>query len=186
MPAQLNALAAAWASSNPNLLRQSGSDDGDTRLSAEMIELRHRVEREVMAGSLRAPELLQPPLLEKPFEEAVEILKGQLAGKGEWRRLLQLLDDRTSPARPGMFPPAQDDLAAAVRAFIAGQNMEPAEQWRDALLSYKTVLRCTSDHAPIKKAAERVKALTKEHPEAVPAPTLIPSASLHVSPFPAP
>ena len=186
MPGQLNGLAAAWATSNPNLLRQQFPDDGDQRFATEMTELRRRVERDVIAGSLDAPELVQAPLAGKPLEEAIESLKGQLAKIGEWRRLLQIIEAQTGQTRTNVFAPPQDDLATSVRAYIAGQNMELAELWRDALQSYKTVLRCTSAYAPIKEAAESVKRLTKEHPEAVQAPaaTPAPPAPPHVSPTP--
>ena len=64
-------------------------------------------------------------------------------------------------------PMPEPAFAELERAFFAGQNFELAEQWSDAMQSYKTVLRSANEHVPIKAAAERLKVLTKEHPEAV-------------------
>jgi hypothetical protein len=47
----------------------------------------------------------------------------------------------------------------ALRSYLAGQNLELAEQWSDAAAAYKRVLLCTSDLAPVADAAERLKAL---------------------------
>ena len=52
-----------------------------------------------------------------------------------------------------------------------------AEQWAEAMQSYKAVLRSASPRAPIKPAAERIKILAKEHPEVskIPAPAARPN-----------
>ena len=45
----------------------------------------------------------------------------------------------------------------------------------DAIQAYKAVLRSTGERVPTKPAAERLKALVKEHPEAAaPAPANLP------------
>jgi hypothetical protein len=168
---QLNVLAAAWASSSPNLLvRQNYGDSVDLRFASEIGTLRKRIERDVLARVLRAPELNQPPLSELAPEVAMEKLGDQFAEKGEWRRLLQLLEANAGQGRFDGSPARDGDLSSAVRAFLAGQNFELAEQWADAVLSYKTVLRAASDRAPVKQAAERLKELNKQHPEAFTAP----------------
>jgi hypothetical protein len=171
LASQLNALAAAWASASPNLLiRQNYGDSGDLRFATEIGGLRQRIERDVLARILRAPELNQPPLAELAPEAAIEKLGDQFAEKGEWRRLLQLIETRAGQGRYDGSPPRDGDLASAVRAFLAAQNFELAEQWADAVLSYKTVLRTPSERAPVKQAAERLKELNKQHPEAFTAP----------------
>ncbi|MES2573040.1 MAG: hypothetical protein V4710_23660, partial [Verrucomicrobiota bacterium] len=63
--------------------------------------------------------------------------------------------------------PGSADLLQALRAFFTAQNLELAEQWTDAVRSYKAVLRSSSERAPIKAAAERLKVLAKEHPDVV-------------------
>jgi hypothetical protein len=130
--------------------------------------LRLRAEREIIAHTLKAFELTKPPLSEQPTNEAVEALCDQLAQKREWRRLLQLLDTRDilnpMEGRYGRAP--ADDSATAIRAYFVAQNFELAEMWKDAADSYRSVLRSTSQRAPIAEAAERLKKLIKEHPEA--------------------
>jgi hypothetical protein len=186
---QLSALAAAWAVSSPNLLRANPYENttvtGDVRLAKELAELRRRAERHILAETLRLPELLQPPLAEKSLDEAIEVIITQMAGKEEWRRMLQVVEARSGQNRNNYFPGGDVDLAGALRAYIAGQNMELADQWVEAMQSYKTVLRSTSERAPTKQAAERVKVLASEHADLFkPAPPATPPAT--GAPAPAP
>jgi hypothetical protein len=77
--------------------------------------------------------------------------------------LLQFAEARAG--RRGEEAGVESELATALRAFLAGQNLELAEQWEDAMQSYKSVLRCTHELAPTRVAAARVVALTKGHPD---------------------
>jgi hypothetical protein len=128
-----------------------------------------RAEREIIAHTLKAFELTKPPLSEQPANEAIEALCDQLAQKQEWRRLLQLLETRASlspgEGRYGRVAPP-DETTTAIRAYLVAQNFELAEMWKDAAESYRAVLRSTSQRAPVSEAAERLKRLVKEHPEA--------------------
>jgi hypothetical protein len=127
-----------------------------------------RAEREIFAQTLRAFELTRPPLSEQPTNEAIETLCNQLAQKREWRRLLELLDTRAmlNPMEGRYGRPQGDETATAIRAYFVAQNFELAEMWKDAADSYRSVLRSTSQRAPITDAAESLKKLIKEHPEA--------------------
>jgi hypothetical protein len=172
---QLNALAALWNGTNPQLVRQGFQDSSDARFAMELNKLRQRIERDILARTLNAPELLKPPLADLSTDESLDKLSAQLSANRDWRRLLQLTNARMTQNQFMPSNSADLDLAGALRAFIAGQNMELAEQWADAVQSYKSVLRCTNERAPTRDAAERLKALTKSHPEAFPPATAIPA-----------
>ena len=167
---QLRALAAAWTGANPQFLQQNYIDDSDTRFSTELTGLRQRIERDVLAKSLRAPELNQPPLASLAPDAALDKLSAQFAAGGEWRRLLQLTEARGLQNRFTGLLPRDSDLTTALHSYLAAQNFELAEQWSDAVQSYKLVLRSTSELAPIKESADRLKALAKGHSEAFSAP----------------
>jgi hypothetical protein len=168
--AALSVLSNAWRTKSLSLLQNfEGTNSRATSAFApELTSLRLRAEREIIAHTLKAFELTKPPLSEQPTNEAVEALCDQLAQKREWRRLLQLLDTRDilnpMEGRYGRAP--ADDSATAIRAYFVAQNFELAEMWKDAADSYRSVLRSTSQRAPIAEAAERLKKLIKEHPEA--------------------
>lgn len=165
---QLNILGAAWSSGNPGLLaQQDRSGEGGLVGSAfakELAALRSRAERDILAGVLKAPELNAAPLANLAPDAAIEAFCDGLAKAGEWSRLLQVLQSR--PPTPGQpYGRAEDETVSALRSFFTAQNLELAEQWRDAADAYKSVLRCTGARVPVKPAAERLKALTKEHSE---------------------
>ena len=170
---QLNLLTAAWGSASPATLLQLEQIGGAGAIRAtfanEVAAVRSRVERDVLARALKAPELNSPPLANQAPAAAVETFCDDLARRGEWRRLLQILQMRPPPqVQP--YGREESETVSALRSFFAGQNLELAEQWVDAAQAYKAVLRSTGERIPTKPAAERLKALTKEHPEAVAAP----------------
>jgi hypothetical protein len=164
----LSSLAAAWRAGDPQLLHRgsSGADEVNGPYKAELQAVQAQVERDIMSRVLAAPELNEPPLASEPTEAALNQLVAQLSAKGEWRRLLRLVELRQSIETGRNFQ-RPDDLSVAIREFLAGQNFETAELWIDAIRSYKSVLTSTSEVAPIKAAAERLKALAVEHPETV-------------------
>ena len=165
----LSTLAAAWSSGSFALLQQERSGEGAIARSSfanEFSFLKKRIERDVLSRVLRAPELNVAEAQDLAPDMAIENLCDDLAKRGDWRRLYELVEARTRiQNRDGVGRP-NDETANALRAFFAGQNFELAEQWSDAIQSYKSVLRCASERAPIKPAADRLKVLSKEHPEA--------------------
>jgi hypothetical protein len=168
--AALSAIFNAWRTNSLPFLQNVDSAylAGASAFSPELTSLRLRVEREIIAHTLKAFELTKPPLSEQPANDAIEALCDQLAQKREWRRLLQLLETRGSlnPAEGRYGRPAVDETATAIRAYFVAQNFELAEMWKDAADSYRSVLRSASQRAPIAEAADRLKKLIKEHPEA--------------------
>ena len=136
-----------------------------------MNDLHQRVQRDIVSRTLHAPELLQAPLAERPLEKALDALARNFSNAREWRRLLVLLESRSSANvfPNGSRPRAGDDIAA-IRSYLAGQNFELAELWPDAILAYKAVLSTGAELGPIKDAVERLKVLAKEHPEGLDPP----------------
>ena len=118
----------------------------------------------MLSRALGVPELNAPPLSEKPADAALDAVTDGLAEKGEWRRLYEMLKARAALQTNGGRR-SEDDALMALRSFFTAQNLELAEQWPEAVQSYKAVLQCASPRAPIKPAAERIKVLVKEHPE---------------------
>ena len=163
----LAALAVAWVAPGggfTNADRYPESPFRDPTFAATLRTLRQRIERDVLSRHLRAPELNAPPLVSLEIDPALDALADELAAKGEWRRLLSLLESRVNLlAARGRGAP--DDAITALRAFFAAQNLESAEQWADAAQTYKEVLRSSIPRAPTAAAAEKLKALTKAHPE---------------------
>ncbi len=180
LASQLNMLAAAWASASPVLLQQQerygGGESARGSYAKELAELRRRIEREVLAQVLKAPELNAPPLAEKPPDAAIAAFCADLAQRGEWRRLLQVLQAQPPNPLQQQYGRMENESVAALRSFFAAQNFELAEQWPDAVQAYKAVLRATGENIPVQPAAERLKTLMKEHPEAAAAPALSPES----------
>lgn len=162
----LTSLTNAWRTASPALLQQERH--GEIRLAggslqAELQIIRERIERDTLSRSLRIPELLKPPLSEQKPDIALESFADQLAAQSDWRRLYRILEARAA-LRGYNGGSSPDDTLPSIRAFISGQNLELAEQWMDARMAYKEVLRATSERAPVKAAAERLKVLDREHP----------------------
>ena len=181
----LNALSSAWLSLNPTFLQADAQrSSGSSRFAAgtpianplakEINALRKRIERDILVKGLNVPELAAPPLSDLPADAAIEAFCDNLAKQGEWKRLMTFLQ-----ARAAVSPVAaqhHDEALQAIRAYFIGRNFETAEQWADAIQSFKTVLRSTSGRAPIKEASERLKTLTKEHPDVTPPQPVVPPA----------
>jgi len=166
---RLTALGAAWKSDDLNRLAnefslRGGAEDG--ALSEDLGNLRDRAERDVLSKSLNAPELLQAPLESQPLAKALESLLAKLAAGGEWRRALRIMEAQAGLEQMSGGAPRKFEAIGAVRSYLAGQNFELAELWTDAAAAYKAVLAAV-DGAPVEEAADRLKALTNEHPEEV-------------------
>ena len=174
---RLSALAAAWKDDDLHGLanqisRQSRPEEA--AWSEDLAGVRDRAERDILSRVLKAPELLQAPFLNQSVSDAVAGLLGQLTAGGEWRRALQILESQSAlDPEPGASP-RRSEAITAQRSYLAGQNFERAELWTDAAAAYKTVLTATVDGIPIKEATERLRALTKEHPEEVKAARALP------------
>ena len=172
--AELEKVRSAGRTGNFGAIDASQESDLQHASAVEMKVirgLRIRIERVALGQTLGAPELAQPPLSDMPLAAALETLYDGLERTGVWKRCLRMLELRASPAFPGITSQRSKDAAVSIRAFLGGQNFEAAEQWADAASAYKTVLRRAVERTPITEAAERIKTLKKEHPEAIAAAT---------------
>lgn len=168
----LRELQKVWEMSRPQTIARAGQILGaghrepPTAFSKEFTSLRNRVLRVAYANAFKAPELIKAPYADKEPEDAVDTFCEDLAQRAEWRRLLDILQLRSTGAaqRSGQ---KEDETISAIRFYLAGKNSELAEQWADAVQAYKNVLRSAASRAPIQAAAESIKAIAKAHPEAV-------------------
>ncbi len=162
----LRELQRAWAMNNVQALLQQEQMLSFTQrdipavFGKEFSALRKRISRIVYSGALKTPEINAAPYAEKETEAAIQSFCDDLAQRGEWRRLFD-----TFQLRQAVDQKYNDDMSA-ISSFLTGKNSELAEQWLDALLAYKNVLRSTAKRAPIQAAAERIKEISKAHPEA--------------------
>lgn len=162
----LTTLSEAWKSGDTKIIFDRNRPTGDIRsvtFDKELGALRSRIEHELLGRALNAPELSTPPLAEMETTAALKSLFDSLAQRGDWSRLLEVLQ-----ARHRIVMGGEEGAIAALRSFLTGKNFELAEQWAEAVLAYKAVLRSTAEYSPIKAAAERLKAIAKEHPDAFP------------------
>ena len=168
----LRELQRAWATNNPQTILRLDQQfimtqrEPPAAFKKEIAALRSRILRTLYATTFNAPELNAAPYLDKEPDAAVEVFCDDLVQRGEWRRLLDILQLRTSVVaqRSGQ---KEDEAIPAIRSYLAGKNSELAEQWADAVLAYKTVLRSTATRAPIQAAAESIKVIAKAHPKAI-------------------
>lgn len=124
--------------------------------------LSKRFLRILYAKTFKAPELTTAPYTDKDPEAAVEAFCDDLAKQCEWQRLLYILSSRAkSLGKP------ETDLITVIHSYLEGKNFELAEQWTDAVLAYKRVLRSADLRAPIQAATDSIKAIIKTHPEAI-------------------
>lgn len=162
----LGSLAATWRGDRLEMLRPNLTEVPPV-LMQETIGLVSRVQRDLLAEFCQAPEINKPPLAALPTDQALQGFADQLASQGLWHRLLQFSEARNTADRNLSGFLADPDLAASIRSYIAAQNFELAEQWAQAVWSYKAAVRSTSPRAPVKECAVRLKELGKRHPEAV-------------------
>ena len=165
---QLSALAAAWGNDDLRRLTVEGFGGGspeDAATGEDLASLRERAERDILSRALKAPELVQAPFESQPLGKAIDGLLGKLTADGEWRRALPIIEAQSALEQTRGAVSQRMQAGLAVRSYLAGQNFELAELWTDAAVAYKAVLAAALDGTPVREAADRLKALAKEHPE---------------------
>ena len=160
---QLSALAAAWSSEDLNLVAE-GDLQGGAGEDAGLAALRERIMREMVIRSIDAPELDLAPFADRSLGAAIEAFLSKLAAEGKWRRMLEVFKTESIFKRIHGLTPRAPREAAAVRSCLAGHSLEAAGLWTEAAAAYKSVLASVIDNGPVADAADRLKALAKEHP----------------------
>ena len=166
-PAQhLFVLASAWSGEDLNLLAVENQYE-ESEEDAGILALRDRIERELLSRSFDAPELIQAPFGNQPLGEAIERLLSTQVAERKWLRVLQAFRMENMYRQLRGMTPRNQAATFAVRSYLTGKSFEAAGMWTQAAAAYKSVLAAVSGLAPVVDAADRLKALAKEHPEAV-------------------
>lgn len=170
---ELRQIATLWSSEGVTMPMNRLPDiETTTAWSADLAALRTRAFRDSLAKTLQAPELLRAPLSGLPPEQAVRQLAREHFAKAEWLRLHTLLSTAGAIfARAGL---SDGDEVRAIKSYLTGQNMERAEQFTEAAAAYRSVLSCIGELVPVDAAADRLKALKREHPESLNGPAAPP------------
>ena len=168
----LRELQERWSNNSPVEIAQrvqrlsANRRQSPVAFQKEFAALRNRVTCIIYASKYKIPELTTAPYADKDPEAAIEALCDDFSKRGEWRRLLDILQTRALAAARGSVP-KEDETITAIRSYLVGKNLELAEQWADAVQAYKSVLRSPVPRAPIQAAADSIKAIAKAHPDAV-------------------
>ena len=165
---QLENLRNLWVSGHAVSLTRSGMEfgrSGQGWCRDAVDTLQKRIVVQTAATTLKLPQLTEASLADQTLPEALNKLAAEFAEKAEWRKtydILQFLDSNN----PMGWPPGGGHRHRGIASYLAGLNFEMAEQWPQAVQSYHDVLRSVAGLNPTKEAAERLKALRREHPEA--------------------
>lgn len=153
-------LAEAWSATDLEMLRQvrGVAAAEDVTFYAPLQVLVARVERDILAAELNLPELTKEPLASMAPDAAMEALCDALASRGEWRSLLRFVEARLGNS-PGRQDPGLRDSAAAIKAYLIGQNQELAGLNAEAAAYYRQTLATLAARGPTREAVARLKAL---------------------------
>lgn len=175
---ELRQIAALWNADSPQPISSQAWRQGqpDRAWSADVDTLRKRAVREALASRLQLPELLQPPLNALSPARAVRQHGRDLFAKGDFARVQSLLAQSSlvfTEERVG----GETEEMRGLKLFLTAQNLERAEQFADAVRIYRDVLSCIGELVPSDAAAERLRTLKREQPDAFKSlPNLPPSA----------
>jgi len=143
------------------------SGDVPHRWSSATREVRRQLILRVIGVSTGLSDLGQPKegeaidaMLLRVADEAVK--------KGDWRRVLAVLDALRRYAYSNSQPPLW--LAGEIdsaQTFLAARQYEDAGEFAFAMSHYRAVLRNTGKHVPVKEASDRLAVLRKDHPELI-------------------
>lgn len=164
---ELRQIAALWNADSPQPISSQAWRQGqpDRVWTADVDALRKRAVREALASRLPLPELLQPPLNALPPAKAIRQYGRDLFAKGEFARVQSLLAQSSlvfSEERVG----GETEEMRGLKLFLTAQNLERAEQFADAVRIYRNVLSCIGELVPSDAAAERLRTLKREQPDA--------------------
>lgn len=87
--------------------------------------------------------------------------------KGDWLTVWKTLHAfRTIQFSENRDPKWLASDIEGIALFLAGQNLEKAEQYTDAVRAYRRVLLLTGDHLPLQETTASLTSLQKKYPEA--------------------
>ena len=157
-----NLMMAAEAVKHGDFTRTNRALLGGFDHHPRIPELRQQLATRLMAGILDAKGEMAP----RPAETAKQLahrLADDARERKAWARLREILE------APTRYPTLTDTFAysdtAAVRSFMAGQNMEDAAVWQEAASSYIAALKTGSTFIPTDTIKQRLDLLRREHPQ---------------------
>lgn len=138
-----------------------GGNNGDTEFAPMREELLLQILPDYLDTGKSYP--LQPH--ETPKSYFLRVIQ-ESREKGDWPTTWKALEGyRTYAFSSGQTPGWLSADIQGISQFIIAQNYERAEQYVDAVRSYKRVLGQAGQNLPVEEATKRLNALKKDHPE---------------------
>jgi hypothetical protein len=129
---------------------------------SKVVELRSALTMRLAAAMLRA-DGAQAPRAGEGLREFVQRLATDALQRKDWQRLRKVLE--TPGEIPGQNDVVQWSDSQAVRAFVAGHNLDEVGVWAAAVASYVEAVNYGSAFAPIEEIKQRLVTIRREHPE---------------------
>jgi hypothetical protein len=148
------------------LIQEPGMRTTKSGWPAQLQAVRERLYRQWFCRRAETPELMQAPLAELSLRKAIETRAAALHREANWTKLLRLLTTQQGLTDGARLRSDGEDLQG-LKTFLTAQNLEKAELYAEAAQAYRRVLGCIGDYVPIEAAADRLRALRKDHPEAL-------------------
>jgi hypothetical protein len=148
--------------------------NGGHRWRDEVSEARVRLARQAIATQLQEPEIQRAPLDVAALEKTISQHADDAAKQHDWLKTYKILMICARDNRFGRNQIAEE--IDGITDYFAAQRLEKAEQWPEAIRTYQNILRRMGDRLPVAEATERLRAIKKEHPEAVAATPAQPTA----------
>lgn len=160
---RLESILSVWNTAKVSGFKEIAENFGErSKYKRQIDRLQEYAYRAILTSKLNLPELLRPPLSDVPINLALESTAVAAAKARDWKKcfeISQLVGTRESEERK-----------EAIRMYLAGRQLEVANDFGDAIANYVTVIRMVNDHGPTTECIERLKELGKSHPEAFPKP----------------
>jgi hypothetical protein len=128
--------------------------------SAQIDAVRNRLFEKTLASIVNSKDLKLGATAENPAK-AVETFVAQAVQKNDWSMALRVME-----AMQQLMDRNFESSVRSIRAYLAGQNLEKFQQFRDAVKSYQITLSSYGEWTPIQQAGARLVELKKTHPEA--------------------
>lgn len=150
-----------------NAMSQSSSEAPHRWFAATQAVRQTLVLRMIASSSLLSD--LGQPAEGETLDRMFLRLADQAAAKGDWKRVLALLDAMRRYAYAYGQPPLWlGGEIEAVQYYLTARQLEDVGEFADAMASYRAVLRISGDRVPVKDAAKRLAALREAHPTTQP------------------
>jgi hypothetical protein len=145
------------------VINQSGGNSYFSPYSAQIERLKESLRIKSVAAANDLPELGLPKEGEG-FPSFIRRMAVEAFEKNDWQRVYTLLAVYSSVTGGGCARTA--DMRESVAAFLAGQQLEQAGQFGDAVAHYSSCIAHLGKLVPRAEAAAALTRLRKDHPDA--------------------